>query len=246
MPMTEAQFLEHTDKEFESIASELDAALDKATDETWQATRSDNGWTTAQVLEHICRAVMPCESAVAEALAKAEGGDGSVEGGSWRLSISARRDPSPAARTTVRASVRGVRAGWGKKPKLRREATPQLNRHDPPSVGFTRFLPAIFRWLYAKRVPVPDALEIKERIEKDAALDHWLACKTLMRSQFEQAKGKRIARARFRNPIVPLVKISVADYFAIQVEHIRHHAEQIQARVPVTKCEQPPSSPQTP
>jgi len=173
--MTEAQFLEQTDKEFETIALGLDAVLEKATDESWQATRPDNGWTTAQVLEHICRSILPCEAPVAQALAKAQPGDGAV--------------------------------------------------------GLVKYFPKLFRWLYAKRVPVPDALEIKELIPKDIALNHWSQCKALVRSEIQQSQGRHISRAKFRNPIVPLFQTSVAAYLAVTVEHIRHHAEQIHQRV---------------
>lgn len=77
--MTEAQFLQDSSAEFDRLAAEIDALLAKATEETWQATRPDNGWTTAQIVEHVCRAAGFYEARVAEALSNAPASDGSAE-----------------------------------------------------------------------------------------------------------------------------------------------------------------------
>lgn len=45
------------------------------------------------------------------------------------------------------------------------------------------------------------------------------------------ARGRNLSRARFPNPVVPILPMNLADVFELFAEHAERHVRQIQARV---------------
>jgi len=175
--MTEVEFLQESTTEIEKLTSEIDDLLAKATDQTWQATNPDNGWTTAQIVEHLWRTCAAYSSRLEEAFAE-----------------------SPVA-------TPGATIELGRPTKM------------------------ILNGLAKRRTPAPRKLVVTEPISAQVALEHWNDFKAATRQELENAREHSLSQYRFRNPFVPIFKMSIADYLALEVEHLRYHAPQIRSRV---------------
>lgn len=100
--MTERDLLRQLRNDFEAWSGEIESRLVRATAEQWQAVHTDNGWTTAQIVEHMCRSRKMYGDVLPKAFDTGPRGDGTAEvkhsfiGGQILGALKRFRPPAPS------------------------------------------------------------------------------------------------------------------------------------------------------
>lgn len=78
--------------------------------------------------------------------------------------------------------------------------------------------------------PAPKSLHPGPGPHGRGVVDEWIAQQSEFLRLLEAARGKDLSGTRFRNPFVPIFRMSLADAFAVAVAHTERHVSQIEAR----------------